>query len=127
MKGFYSSMHALANVTFIERDRVLCRLINNVSHFSPCISHYFVASINNMKIVSALNFLTTQRIGHRLIKPQNMLVNKQGTFKVCDFGILHCNSYNEAMSRIGAIPHAYTPVLNLIFFLFSKLTSALFF
>ncbi|CAF1311409.1 unnamed protein product [Rotaria sp. Silwood1] len=40
-----------------------------------------------VKIVSALRILHTERIIHRDIKPDNMLINKNGIVKLCDFGV----------------------------------------
>ncbi|CAF0958703.1 unnamed protein product [Didymodactylos carnosus] len=47
-------------------------------------------------IVSALNFLKYHRILHRDVKPQNILVNRQCQFKLCDFGI--CGYFTNSKS-----------------------------
>lgn len=64
---FYQTMHSTNKTNYEDLDRVLCRLTHNIT--------------------SALHFLKTRRILHRDVKPQNMLVNKQAVFKLCDFGI----------------------------------------
>ncbi|XP_014205263.1 dual specificity mitogen-activated protein kinase kinase 6 isoform X2 [Copidosoma floridanum] len=40
------------------------------------------------KVVSALHYLYSQlRVIHRDVKPSNILINRQGEVKICDFGI----------------------------------------
>ncbi|CAF3858786.1 unnamed protein product [Rotaria sp. Silwood1] len=51
------------------------------SNNTPYIVNYYCA------IVSALRILHTERIIHRDIKPDNMLINKNGIVKLCDFGV----------------------------------------
>jgi len=90
MDRFYQTMHLLNKFTYAELDRVLCRLTHNIT--------------------SALNFLKTRRILHRDVKPQNMLVNKQSVFKLCDFGISRQMRISQSVA-IGAIQgtEAYLP------------------
>lgn len=38
------------------------------------------------QLVSALFYLHSHRILHRDMKPQNILIGKGGTIKLCDFG-----------------------------------------
>ena len=38
------------------------------------------------QLVSALFYLHSHRILHRDMKPQNILISKDGTVKLCDFG-----------------------------------------
>lgn len=38
------------------------------------------------QLVSALHYLHSQRILHRDMKPQNILVGRGGAIKLCDFG-----------------------------------------
>ncbi|KAJ8977088.1 hypothetical protein NQ317_003642 [Molorchus minor] len=39
-------------------------------------------------VVSALHYLHSHlRVIHRAVKPSNMLINRQGEVKMCDFGI----------------------------------------
>lgn len=41
-----------------------------------------------MSVVSALHYLHTQlRVIHRDVKPSNILINRSGQVKICDFGI----------------------------------------
>jgi len=48
-----------------------------------------------MSVVSALHYLHAQlKVIHRDVKPSNILINRAGQVKICDFGISggHCNS-----------------------------------
>lgn len=38
-------------------------------------------------VVKALHFLHRQQIIHRDVKPSNILINRSGSVKICDFGI----------------------------------------
>ena len=38
------------------------------------------------QLVSALFYLHSHRVLHRDMKPQNILIRKSGTIKLCDFG-----------------------------------------
>ncbi|CAF1426086.1 unnamed protein product, partial [Didymodactylos carnosus] len=74
MDKFYRTMHERQNLDLL--DLILQRLI--------------------FSIVSALNFLKQHRILHRDVKPQNILVNRQCEFKLCDFGI--CGYFTNSKS-----------------------------
>lgn len=52
-----------------------------------------------------------RRILHRDVKPQNMLVNKESVFKLCDFGISRSMRASQSIA-IGAVQgtEAYLPV-----------------
>ncbi|CAF2472814.1 unnamed protein product [Rotaria sp. Silwood2] len=90
MDRFYQTMHSLNNVSYTDLDHVLCRLTHNIT--------------------SALHFLKTRRILHRDVKPQNMLVNKQSVFKLCDFGISRQMRVSQSIA-VGAVQgtEAYLP------------------
>ncbi|CAF0884213.1 unnamed protein product [Rotaria sordida] len=89
MDRFYQTMHSL-NISYTDLDHVLCRLTHNIT--------------------SALHFLKTRRILHRDVKPQNMLVNKQSVFKLCDFGISRQMRVSQSIA-VGAVQgtEAYLP------------------
>ncbi|UJR30330.1 hypothetical protein I4U23_017867 [Adineta vaga] len=90
MERFCQAMHALSNITYTDLDHVLCRLTHNIT--------------------SALHFLKTHRILHRDVKPQNMLVNKQSVFKLCDFGISRQMRISQSIA-VGGVQgtDAYLP------------------
>ena len=46
------------------------------------------------QLVSALYYLHARRILHRDMKPQNILLGKDGVVKLCDFGFARAMSYN---------------------------------
>ncbi|CAF1016876.1 unnamed protein product [Didymodactylos carnosus] len=74
----------------------------------PYIIKYYGSIIDT--IVSALNFLKYHRILHRDVKPQNILVNRQCQFKLCDFGI--CGNFTNSKSVTSSIKgtDVYLPV-----------------
>ena len=42
----------------------------------------------NLQVVQALDYLKKElEVIHRDVKPSNILINKQGQVKICDFGI----------------------------------------
>lgn len=42
----------------------------------------------NFQVVNALHYLYSQlRVIHRDVKPSNILINRKGEVKICDFGI----------------------------------------
>lgn len=64
----------------------------------------------SMQTASALSHAHSKGIVHRDIKPQNIMVVKDGTVKVMDFGIVHLLSENEAEvhETVGSI-HYISP------------------
>ena len=52
-----------------------------------------------------------RRILHRDVKPQNMLVNKESVYKLCDFGISRSMRASQSIA-FGAVQgtEAYLPV-----------------
>ncbi len=60
-----------------------------------------------------------RRILHRDVKPQNMLVNKQSVFKLCDFGISRQMRISQSVAD-GMVQgtEAYLPVCKKNFILF---------
>lgn len=62
------------------------------------------------QIAKALSHAHSKGIVHRDIKPQNIIVNKDGTIKVADFGIAHLQNENnpDSSETIGSI-HYISP------------------
>jgi len=46
------------------------------------------------QLVSALYYLHARRILHRDMKPQNILLGKNGVVKLCDFGFARAMGFN---------------------------------
>ncbi|CAF1482935.1 unnamed protein product [Adineta steineri] len=70
---FYQAMHRLPGLSPDKIDRFVQRCAYNV--------------------VRALDFLKSKNIVHRDVKPANILINKDGKIKLCDFGI--CGSLTD--------------------------------
>ena len=72
--------------------------------------------------VSALNYLKeSHKIIHRDVKPSNILLNKQGEIKMCDFGISGKLVDSIAASRdAGCQLYMAVSICNICFFLFVK-------
>lgn len=56
-----------------------------------------------MKVVSALHFLKSElNVMHRDVKPANILINRNGAVKICDFGISGRLIDSIARSHVGS-------------------------
>lgn len=64
------------------------------------------------QLVAALNYLHMNRVIHRDMKPQNILLTGDGTVKLCDFGFArHMNGNTSMLTSIKGvctIIHDYT-------------------
>lgn len=54
-----------------------------------------------VSVLNALNDLNSKNIMHRDIKPQNILINKSGEIKLCDFGI--SKILENSMNSVGTL------------------------
>lgn len=64
------------------------------------------------QLVQALHYLHSQRIIHRDMKPQNILIGARGTVKLCDFGFARTMSSNTiVLTSIKGTPLYMAPEL----------------
>lgn len=64
------------------------------------------------QLVQALHYLHSQRIIHRDMKPQNILIGARGTVKLCDFGFARTMSSNTiVLTSIKGTPLYMSPEL----------------
>jgi len=49
---------------------------------------YLHVQVSHFQVIKALDYLHTElKVIHRDVKPSNILINKKGQVKICDFGI----------------------------------------
>ena len=64
------------------------------------ISELFISKVA-FSVLSAINYMKTKEFIHRDVKPSNILINRDGLIKLCDFGISGrlVNSVNRSLEK----------------------------
>ena len=55
------------------------------------------------QLLNAVDFLHTNRMVHRDLKPQNILVTKDGQIKVADFGLARIYGFCMALTSVVSL------------------------
>ena len=62
------------------------------------------------QLVRGLHYLHSNRVIHRDMKPQNILISSNGVIKLCDFGFARSMSYKtEVLTSIKGTPLYMAP------------------
>jgi p70 ribosomal S6 kinase/serum/glucocorticoid-regulated kinase 2 len=54
-------------------------------------------------LLLALEYLHKQKIAHLDIKPENMLIDDKGYFRLCDFNLSHDFSHNNKKIKLSGV------------------------
>ena len=101
-------------MTFEYVDTDLRQLINSPQWISELHVQYFM-----YQILVGLRYLHSQNVLHRDIKPANLLVNKDCSLRICDFGLARSLTPQLAQQQVGrhAQSSANTRILDSFCFL----------